>query len=192
MLSWFTGGVEQGSRREVIARLGGTSAAARITGMSARQMRRWASGETRNPGKDALSRLNRADAVERMRQAGTRLDDQGRPTDKAFLRASGHVRANGETDTPTYAYDRELGSQGTHAGDPGLLLDDETVGYVVDALAAGDDAGQVQWAVESDLSRNVMGVNYDPDARGGDGIGMFLDRIDVFEIRQQPDPYWPT
>ena len=191
-MSWFTGGVERGSRRDVIARLGGATAAARITGMSARQMRRWASGETRRPRNvAALRAMKRADAIERMRAAGTRLDDQGRPTDTAFLRAYGHVRVNGPTDTPTYARDREIGSSGYEAGDPGLRLDDETIGYVVDAVAE-DNAANVQYAIEGDLSRNVVGVELDPAARGGEGVGMFIDRLDRFEVRQRPSPYWPT
>lgn len=192
MLSYFTGGVEQGSRRDIIARLGGTTAAARVTGMSARQMRRWASGETRRPrNSTALRAMNRADAIERMRGAGTRLGDDGTPTDPSFIRASGHVRVNGDTDTPTYAYDREIGSQGYDAGDPGLRLDDETIGYVVDAVSEEDD-GNVQFAIESDLSRNVVGVRHDPSARDGEGVGMFIDRLDQFEVRQQPSRFWET
>lgn len=192
MLSYFTGGVEQGSRRDVIARLGGTTAAARVTGMSARQMRRWASGETRQPrNTTGLRALNRADAIERMRGTGMRLGDDGTPTDPGFIRASGHVRVNGDTETPTYAYDREIGSQGYDAGDPGLRLDDETLGYVVDAVSE-DNAGNVQWAIESDLSRNTVGARYDPSARDGEGVGMFIDRLDRFEVRQQPPPYWQT
>lgn len=174
----LTGGVERGTFRDMVTRLGGTAEVARMTGRSQRQVQRWAKGEVARPKADALDRLHVAETRARIREAGHRLDSGGRPSTPVRVRVEGHVQVKGTSGSDTYSADRRVPADGTQQ------LSDQTMATVVDALARGDRAGALQ-AIEADLSTGYFqasGYSYDADRDAA--YGAFLDRIDDVDFNQ--------
>lgn len=158
--------------RDLIGELGGARRVAELTGRSVRTVQRWAAGHIQRPRTDAQHLLGRADAAVRMRGRGLSIDPAtGRPTSPVFLQLQGSIRVN-SSPTSQYTYvSRAIGTGGLTA--QGILIDDETIQAVVDALGQSNYRA-AQEALESFLSINYASVgSYD----SGREIGLFIDSI---------------